>query len=110
MFLSSSLVPFPTSFKSPWQRVDNKDCTVSLRCPCNHISYEVSVPRRIHHTKASPLCVKEFSGHLNCHAPLLLFLGLVHYVRKMEPGLTILLRTLLMLPQLLVADLSQFVK
>ena len=107
MLLRGALVPFPTSFEGPLQRVDNQDGTVGLSCSCYHIGYEVSVPRRIHYTEASVCCIEKFGGHFNCHATLLLLLSLVHDVRKVEPGFTVLLRSFFILTQLLVSYLTQ---
>lgn len=68
------------------------------------------MPGRVQDGKVPVGCVEKPGGNLNGDTALPLLVGLIHDICEVKSSFVILVRLLLVLPQILLADVSQIVK
>ena len=110
MFFGGALVSIPAPFKLCRLTVDHQNSAVGLGSASDHVGDKVAMARRIKDSEAAVLRVEVFSSYFNGNSSLTLLFGLVHNIRKLEPWLFELFAHLLVLPEVLLVDLSHLEK
>lgn len=108
VFFCCSLESIPSAFKSTCKTVKHKNSTISLCCPCNHISNKIAMTWCIENRKVSIWSLKMSSTHFNSYPSSLFFFSVIKNIGKMETSFAIFFCFLFMFAHLTLPYFPKF--